>query len=51
MPFVLIHLLLLIQAVFARPAVDKQEQTSDDRQDLEEVVFGKVLVGVVLVKL
>ena len=47
----LVHLLLLVKGDFAWAAVDEQEQTADDRQDLEEVVLGKVLVRVVLVKL
>lgn len=34
-----------------RPTVDEEEQTSYDGQNLEEVILGKILVGVVLVKL
>lgn len=47
----LVHLLLLVKGDLAGAAVDEQEQTADDRQDLEEVVLGKVLVGVVFVEL
>jgi hypothetical protein len=47
----LVHLLLLVQAVFAGSTVHEQKQASDDRQDLEEIVFGEILVRVVLVKL
>ena len=47
----LVDLLLLIDGELARAAVDEQKQATDDGQDLEEVVLGKVLVGVVLVEL
>ena len=47
----LVHLLLLVKADLAGAHVDEEEQTADDRQDLEEVVLGEVLVGVVLVEL
>jgi hypothetical protein len=47
----LVNLLLLIDAELARAAVDQEKQTADDGQNLEEVVLGKILVGVVLVKL
>jgi hypothetical protein len=47
----LVHLLLLIDAELAWATVDKEQETADNREDLEEVVLGKVLVGVVLVEL
>jgi hypothetical protein len=47
----LIHLLLLVNAVFTWTAVYEEEKTADDGEDLEEIVFGKVLVGVVFVEL
>lgn len=47
----LVNLLLLVETELARAAVDQQEESTDDGQDLEEVVLGKVLVGVVLVQL
>ena len=47
----LVDLLLLVDAELARAAVDQQQETADDGEDLEEVVLGKVLVGVVLVEL
>lgn len=47
----LVDLLLLVNAELARTAVDKEQETTNDGQDLEEVVLGKVLVGVVLVEL
>lgn len=47
----LVDLLLLVDAKLAWAAVDKQEQAADDGEDLEEVVLGEVLVGVVFVKL
>lgn len=47
----LVNLLLLVDAELARATVDQEKQTADDGQNLEEVVLGKVLVGVVLVKL
>ena len=49
--FRLVHLLLLVEADLAGTHVDEEEQTADDGQDLEEVVLGEVLVGVVLVEL
>lgn len=42
----LIHLLLLIDGELAGAAVDKEEKTTDDGEDLEEIVLGEVLVGV-----
>jgi hypothetical protein len=50
-PSHLVHLLLLVNAVFARPTVYEKEETTDDGENLEEVVLGEVLVGVMLVKL
>lgn len=47
----LVHLLLLINAELAWSTVDQEQETADNREDLEEVVLGKVLVGMVLVKL
>lgn len=47
----LIHLLLLIDRVFSWSAIHKKEETTDDGEDLEEIVFGEVLVGVVLMEL
>lgn len=50
-PSCLIDLLFLVNAVFARSAVDQQQESTNDREDLEEIVLGKIFVGVVLVKL
>ena len=47
----LVHLLLLVDAELAGAAVDEEEEAADDGEDLEEVVLGKVFVGVVLVEL
>jgi hypothetical protein len=47
----LIYLLLLVNAVFARSAIDQQQESTNNREDLEEIVFGKIFVGVVLMKL
>jgi hypothetical protein len=47
----LVDLLLLVKADLARAHVDEQEQAADDREDLEEVVLGEVLVGVVFMEL
>lgn len=47
----LVNLLLLIDTELAGATVDQEKQTADDGQNLEEIVLGKVLVGVVLVKL
>lgn len=46
----LVDLLLLVNAELAWAAVDEEQESTDDGQDLEEVVLGKVLVGVVLVE-
>lgn len=47
----LVDLLLLVEAELARSAVNEQEETADDGEDLEEVVLGEVLVGVCVVEL
>jgi hypothetical protein len=47
----LVDLLLLVDAELPGAAVDQEKQTAHDREDLEEVVLGEVLVRVVLVKL
>lgn len=47
----LVHLLLLVDAELAGAAVDQQEETTDNGENLEEIVLGEVLVGVVLVEL
>jgi hypothetical protein len=47
----LVDLLLLVDAELAGAAVDEQQEATNDGEDLEEVVLGEVLVGVVLVKL
>jgi hypothetical protein len=47
----LVDLLLLVDAELAGAAVDEQQETANDGQDLEEVVLGEVLVRVVLVEL
>lgn len=47
----LVDLLLLVDAELSGAAVDKQQQATHDGQDLEEIVLGKVLVGVVFVEL
>lgn len=49
--FSLVNLLLLVDGELAGAAVDEQQETADNREDLEEVVLGEVLVGVVLVEL
>ena len=47
----LVDLLLLVDTELTRAAVDEEQETTDDGEDLEEVVLGEVLVGVVLVEL
>lgn len=47
----LVNLLLFINAELARTTVDQKQKTSNNGQDLEKIVFGEILVGVVLVKL
>jgi hypothetical protein len=47
----LVDLLLLVDAELARAAVDEQKKATNDGEDLEEVVLGEVLVGVVLMEL
>lgn len=49
--FILIDLLLLVDAVFAWAAVYEQQESANNGKDLEEVVLGEVLVGVVLMEL
>lgn len=46
-----VDLFLLIDAIFARSTIYQQQEPPDNGEDLEEVVLGKVLVGVVLMKL
>jgi hypothetical protein len=48
---ILVDLLLLVDAVFSWTAVYEQQESANDGKDLEKVVLGKVLVGVVLVEL
>lgn len=43
----LVDLLFLINAVFTGTAVDEQQETANNGEDLEEVVLGKILVRVV----
>ena len=47
----LVNLLLLVDTELTGAAVDQEQQTADNGQDLEEVVLGEVLVRVVLVEL
>jgi hypothetical protein len=47
----LVDLFLLIDAIFSRSTIYQQQEPPDNREDLEEVILGKVLVGVVLMKL
>ena len=47
----LVNLLLLVDTELARTAVDQEQKATDNGQDLEEIVLGEVLVGVVFVKL
>jgi uncharacterized membrane protein YciS (DUF1049 family) len=47
----LVDLLLFVNTELPGTAVNKQEKTADNGQDLEEVVFGEVLVRVMLVEL
>lgn len=47
----LVDLLLLVDGELAGAAVDEQQKAADDGKNLEEVVLGEVLVGVVLVEL
>jgi hypothetical protein len=50
-PYHLVDLLLLVNAIFTWSAVHEEEQTTDDREDLEEIVLGEVLVRVVFMEL
>jgi hypothetical protein len=47
----LVDLLLLINAVLPRSAVDQEQKTTDDGQDLEKVVLGKILMWMRFMKL
>lgn len=47
----LVDLLLLVETELTRAAVDQEQETADNGENLEEVVLGEILVGVVLVKL
>lgn len=47
----LVDLLLLVDTELSRTHVDQEEKTTDNRQDLEEIVLSKVLVGVIVMKL
>lgn len=46
-----INLLLFVDTQLTGSHVHQQKQSTHNRQDLEEVVFGKVLVRVVVVQL
>jgi hypothetical protein len=48
---ILVDLLLLVDTELSRTHVDQEEKTTDNRQDLEEIVLSKVLVGVIVMKL
>lgn len=50
-PKSLVYLLLLVDAELTWSAVDQEQETANNGEDLEEVVLGEVLVGVVLVQL
>jgi hypothetical protein len=47
----LIHLLLLVHTELSRAHVDQQQKAAHNRQDLEEIVLGKVLLRVLVVQL
>lgn len=47
----LVNLLLLVDAKLAGASVGEKQKTTDDGENLEEIVLGEVLVGVMLVKL
>ena len=47
----LVDLLLLIQRVLPRSRIDEQEETTNNGEDLEEIVLGEVLVWVCVVEL
>ena len=49
--YYLVDLLLLIQRVLSRSRVDEQEETTNDGENLEEIVLGEVLVWVCVVEL
>jgi hypothetical protein len=46
-----VYFLLLVNAVFARATVDQQQESTNDRENLEEIILGKVFMGMVLVEL
>lgn len=45
----LVDLFLLVEAYLSRTHVDQKKQSTHDRQDLEEIVLGKILVWVMWV--
>lgn len=47
----LVNLLLLVDTELTRTHVDQEEKTTNDREDLEEIVLSEVLVRVVVVQL
>jgi hypothetical protein len=47
----LVNLLLLVDAIFARSAVDKEQESPNNGENLEEIVLGEIFVGVVLMEL
>lgn len=47
----LVDLLLLVITQLARTTVDQEQETANDGENLEEIVFGKVLVWVVFMEL
>ena len=49
--FSLVDLLLLVDTELPGTAIDEQQETTNNGEDLEEVVLGEVLVRVVLVEL
>jgi len=46
-----VDLFLLVYRKRTRAHIDKENESTDDRQDLEEIVFGKIPLGMVRVKL
>jgi hypothetical protein len=47
----LVYFLLLINAQLARSHIDQQQQSTHNAENLEEIVFGEVFVGVMGVEL
>jgi hypothetical protein len=47
----LVDLLFFVDTVLAGTTVHQQEQSTNNREDLEEVILGKILVRMVLMKL